>query len=161
MDDNDDVLGTALAARWGSSPQPSTVCPTSSRVVMADDTQATVNAQLTIKESSFSQPVYQRESLWLGLKTGRENPVPTGTVYRLSRPDIIFAGKTEKREKYGKIRRNRERKRFRHFPDRIAGSCIWAGKIPRYFPTLRDKTSFQPTAHECYSAQPDTRTGKP
>jgi len=64
MDDNDDVLGTALAARWGSSPQPSIVCPTSSRVVMADDTQATVNAQLTIKESPFSQPVYQRESLW-------------------------------------------------------------------------------------------------
>jgi len=41
----------------------------------------------------------QEVRVGLGLKTGRENPVPTGTVYRLSRSDIVFTGKTGKNRK--------------------------------------------------------------
>jgi hypothetical protein len=36
------------------------------------------------------------------MKKVRENPVPTGTEYRISRPDTIFTGKTGNRKKLGK-----------------------------------------------------------
>ena len=35
----------------------------------------------------------------VGLKTGWENPVPTGIVYRISRPNIVLTGKTRNWEK--------------------------------------------------------------
>ncbi|KAF8726740.1 hypothetical protein HU200_019210 [Digitaria exilis] len=37
-----------------------------------------------------------------GMKTGRENRVPTETVYRISRPQSVFTGKTGIWEKIGK-----------------------------------------------------------
>jgi len=41
-------------------------------------------------------------SSFLGVKTGRENPVPTGSVFRFTRPYTVFIGKTGNRSGNGK-----------------------------------------------------------
>ena len=38
----------------------------------------------------------------VGVKTGRENPIPTGSVFRFTRPYTVFIGKTGKRSGNGK-----------------------------------------------------------
>ena len=62
--------------------------------------------------------------LELWMKTGREIPVPTDTVYRINRPHTVFAGKTGNGKPTPYFRQERERNRLRDFPDRIHGSRI-------------------------------------
>lgn len=62
------------------------------------------------------------KKLWM--KTGREIPVPTDTVYRINRPHTVFAGKTGNGKPTPYFRQERERNRLRDFPDRIHGSRI-------------------------------------
>jgi hypothetical protein len=47
------------------------------------------------------------EAMRLGMKTGRENLVPTGTMYHLNRPWTVLSGKVGNREKTGKTGGNR------------------------------------------------------
>jgi len=58
------------------------------------------------------------------LKTGRENPVPTGTESRINRSYTVLIKKTENRKKPGKIWQEQERKRLGAIPDRICGYRI-------------------------------------
>jgi hypothetical protein len=40
------------------------------------------------------------------MKTGRENPIPTDTVYRINRPYIVLSAKTGNRKKPKKLGKN-------------------------------------------------------
>jgi len=71
------------------------------------------------------------------MKTGREIPVPTDTVYRINRPHTVFAGKTGNGKPTPYFRQERERNQLRDFSDHIHGSRIWAGKFPTIFPYSR------------------------
>ena len=68
------------------------------------------------------------------MKTGREIPVPTDTVYRINRPHTVFAGKIGNGKPTPYFRQEREQNQLRNFLDRIHGSRIRAGKFPAVFP---------------------------
>jgi hypothetical protein len=70
------------------------------------------------------------------MKTGRENPVPTGIVNRINRPHTVLSGKPGNREKTRKNRREQERIQLDPFPDRITSSCFQPGKFPWENPVL-------------------------
>jgi hypothetical protein len=45
--------------------------------------------------------------VFIGMKTVRENPVPTGAVYRVNRSYIVFSGKTGNGKNTGNMDGNR------------------------------------------------------
>jgi hypothetical protein len=68
------------------------------------------------------------------MKTGREIPVPTDTVYHINRSHTVFAGKIGNGKLTPYFRKEWERNQLRNFPDRIHCSRIRAGKFPVLFP---------------------------
>jgi hypothetical protein len=70
------------------------------------------------------------------MKTGQENPVPSGTVNRGNRPQTVLSRKSGNREKTRKNRREPVRNRLDSFPTRIVGSCFEPGKFSQEHPVL-------------------------
>ena len=77
------------------------------------------------------------------MKTGRENPVPTGTVFHKNRPYTVSAKKQEQEKKQEKIGRNRNGNRRGLFPTVFAVTVLYTG-IPVSCSRFRPAKQFSP-----------------